>query len=546
MVINHDVIYTEILHNIETSQNINLNLLIQIIKNTINNNPYGNNFNNSNNNNTSSSSSIKTKSLMWLEQSIINFPLLYLASIYLYIYANKKGCNTFLFATRDCCHWYKIFTALFPNTNSHYFNCSRNMFEKATNNTNIEFKNYIKSIVQNVDKTIFIDIHGTGKRMVRYFSNEFDDIPYCFLLSATFSSYSDFPYDVQEQISKEKLINLVFDTAGSPIEMLNYDNIGTLVDYVSFIGPVREPLEYNKRLILPYHECINYIIKQITPLNYQIDKQTRNFSSKELHSLIDKIFSVIKYDKPILSQYIKHMGKHKKQYRKLNNKKIDIDVINTVKFKKIISDTSTYGIVWKGKLDGKSCAIKMVMLDTGITPKYVKKYSKHFKDNDKDPFRHNDFYHKKPLCIDKFKKEAEIMTELASLGIVPEVYACWVNNTLFQIHYGFIVMEKVDYSLKDILLKRNLTKKEEDLVQEYIDKLHNYYGIVHGDMKPSNIGVYLGNNMQINKCLFLDCGKVKYKDNMSIDEFRKLVSKDWNNYWSHLDKNKQYNRKILN
>jgi len=51
--------------------------------------------------------------LMWEEQCGINFPLLYVASLYLYYYAAEKNCDTFLFATRDCCHWFKVFKKLF-------------------------------------------------------------------------------------------------------------------------------------------------------------------------------------------------------------------------------------------------------------------------------------------------------------------------------------------------------------------------------------------------------------------------------------------------
>src|SRR3989338_1399372 len=59
--------------------------------------------------------------LMWYEQCSINIPLLYLASIYLYIYAKSKNCDTFLFATRDCCHWVKIFSRLFPDERVFYY-----------------------------------------------------------------------------------------------------------------------------------------------------------------------------------------------------------------------------------------------------------------------------------------------------------------------------------------------------------------------------------------------------------------------------------------
>ena len=109
------------------------------------------------------------KYVMWNEQANINFPILYLASIYLYIYAKQKGCTTFLFATRDCSHWHKIFKKMFPHTNVHYFNCSRVMLEKATKNGNEDYNEYVKSLVDDVEKTIYIDLHGTGKRIFSYF-----------------------------------------------------------------------------------------------------------------------------------------------------------------------------------------------------------------------------------------------------------------------------------------------------------------------------------------------------------------------------------------
>lgn len=65
--------------------------MLDTVKDTLADNPY--------------SKDERVKHVMWLEQCLVNFPLLYWASIHLNRFAQKKGCNTFLFATRDCCHW---------------------------------------------------------------------------------------------------------------------------------------------------------------------------------------------------------------------------------------------------------------------------------------------------------------------------------------------------------------------------------------------------------------------------------------------------------
>ena len=106
-------------------------------------------------------------STMWQEQSFINFPLLYLASLFLYQYGQERGCTTFIFATRDCCHWYKIFSRMYPHVDVVYFNCSRNMLSNGIGNNS--YKKYVTSVVDDIDRTVFIDVHGTGRRMFHYF-----------------------------------------------------------------------------------------------------------------------------------------------------------------------------------------------------------------------------------------------------------------------------------------------------------------------------------------------------------------------------------------
>lgn len=223
------------------------------------------------------------------------------------MYSKEKNCTTFLFATRDCCYWHRIFKAMFPNADTHYFHCSRKVFEDATAQSNSHFKNYVKSIVKDIDKTIFIDIHGTGRRMFSYFDKEFKNAPHCFLLSSTFKNYAQFPKLVQDYKSKHKLCNIIFDAGGSPIEMLNYDKIGTLNKYTSS-GPERNKLEYDYNIIKPYHKSMKYAINHLKPFDISV-----KYSFEELRGLMEKVYKCIKKDDPNVLRFIKHESTHRKK-----------------------------------------------------------------------------------------------------------------------------------------------------------------------------------------------------------------------------------------
>jgi hypothetical protein len=295
MVLDHKLIIDR---TIEQLRDYDFNKLSEFINYIANKNPYN-------------SHGDKLKYSLWQEQSYINFPILYLASIYLYIHAKNKGCTTLLFASRDCSLFYKVFKSMFPHVNSHYFNCSRNMFEIAITRTHKPFKKYIESIVDDIDKTMFIDIHGTGQRMISYFNKEFEKVPHCFLVSARFSSYEKFPKMIQKYIDKGRLVALVFNAHGSPIEMLNYDTIGTLQGYDEEEGAIRDELEYDIELVKPYHECIEYATNHMKSLNYH--DITNKYRLETLQKLIKKLFKDILSDLPAIAKHISHVGRHAKE-----------------------------------------------------------------------------------------------------------------------------------------------------------------------------------------------------------------------------------------
>lgn len=558
------------------------NDLIKLIKKTNNANPYD-------------YDKEKDNFYMWEEQCNINFPILYLASIYLFIYAKKRNCDTFLFATRDCCNWYKIFHGLFPNENAHYFHCSRNMFETATANNNPAFRKYVKSLINsNINQTIYIDVHGTGKRVFTYFEKEFKMVPNCLLLSATYKDYSDFPPISKYYKEKRKFCNLVFDASGGPIEMLNYDVIGTLQNYTPK-GPIRDELEYSLNLVEPYHECVEYIVNHLDEL-YLSDDIERKYDLEDLNKIIQKIFKCIRRTKPSISRFIRHIGKHRKNRNNLDpegnpsqfirydnnllvksnkpvltrsiNKGIiqnfknnddnlengenikykgdnpeDINknnkILSRLNFDQILSKHTTYGLIWKGTFDNKICVVKMVMLTSGVCSNNSDSINKYFNHNDKAPFRHREFKNRKAMSREAFLNEAKEITFLNHIGLAPKVYGYWICDDMYDVHYGFLVMQKMDYSLKHILLKRPLNKSENKLVNDMIDTMHDKFGVVHRDLKPSNIGVNIDKHGEVVKCLVFDCQKVKHKENVSSREFNRMVKSDWNVYNRHTLKNRE-------
>lgn len=206
--------------------------------------------------------------------------------------------------------------------------------------------------------------------------------------------------------------------------------------------------------------------------------------------------------------------------------------LNKIKFDKIISDDTVYSIVWGGKYENKRCVVKMIVIDSGKTK------GKYFKENDKAPFLHKEFRDKKSLSPHEFKHEVDAYLKFDKLGIGPKIYDYGIHKE-YDIHYGIVVMERLDCSIKQILMERELNHKEHEIVDKLIDKMHNKHEIVHGDMKPSNIGVYLNEKGEIKECYFFDCQKVKYKKDYDSGTFKQLAEHDDRVYRDHYINNRK-------
>ena len=518
--------------------------LLDIIKNGIAKNPYEEG---------------SDQSLMWLEQCLINFPLLYLASIYLYIFASKNGYDTFLFTTRDCCHWHKIFTALFPHTKVHIFHTSRHMLNLATNSNHRAYHDYVKTLVKGgMQRVICVDIFASCKKIFKYFQEEFGDVPHCFLLSCSFKNYSDFP-EISRHYHKEgKLTALVFDNHGC-CETLNYDVVGMLQNYKN--GPVRDPPEYETKIIQPYHNCINTLINRCNMT--QLEDEISQLSENEKKYIMENIQTIVKdlatyvYDKKdddehdhasIIEDEVEKVKKRdecKKIKCSSKNKDINFDDIH---FKDILSDTSVYSIVWNGTYNGNKCVIKTMVLESGMhcdnekskyydgKGKRVINGHKYFKKNDNEPFLHKDFSKRKPVDMHTFLKEVKNIITLNSLDLAPDLYGYTVHDS-GPIHYGFIVMEKVDCCLKDIIMERDLKNSEDIFVKDFLNDMHKNREIIHGDNKPSNIGCYLNHHGHIKKCVLIDCQYIKYRKDYNKNEWKEAIDHAWDIYRRHFIKN---------
>ena len=247
---------------------------------------------------------------MWREQLALNLPILYIASICLHKFVEKHGIRNILFATRDCAHWHKVYQAMYPDDSVHYFNCSRNMFNTARDRYRPYYEKYIKSVTSgDIDSTVYVDIHGTGRRMYGYFKERHNKIPKCFILSSGHSVPENLPIEIQKMVSKGSAEFLVFSADGSPIEMLNYDVIGTCNDYDKY-GPVRAAPEYDISDIEAYHDCVSQFIKLLKQQSSLDDHHSFRSMVKVVNYLFEPALSTL----PIIADWIDPERKHKPVY----------------------------------------------------------------------------------------------------------------------------------------------------------------------------------------------------------------------------------------
>ncbi len=232
-----------------------------------------------------------------------------------------------------------------------------------------------------------------------------------------------------------------------------------------------------------------------------------------------------------------------------------------IEFRRILSENTHYSVVWKGKYRKQPCVIKMIALQTGlhfhkskeryvvgeqelkVSPK-LKKASqsdleKYFTRDAKAPFLHTRFKGRKSMGLKLFNHEARAMAELAQHQheLAPKVLGTYVATSPDSpVHYGFLVVEQADCTLKDVILKRDPSKEEMRRAHRLLEQLHDA-GYVHGDCKPSNVGVWLDCKQQITRMGFLDCMKVKSKRDLDSSTWKARKRRDTHTFDKHHKKN---------
>lgn len=165
---------------------------------------------------------------LWEDQSDINIPLLVLISIHLHNTYESVG-KELLFSERDCNILHKVYKILFPNSGAEVFYTSRECYSKATDT----FIDYAR-LMYDPNKSVIVDLQGTGKSATSFFSKIFGKEPELF-----FVVYSDLNNTV-------KCEYLVHRASGftDVIERLNYSSLGSVTDVVSG-RPVRKAIASN-------------------------------------------------------------------------------------------------------------------------------------------------------------------------------------------------------------------------------------------------------------------------------------------------------------
>lgn len=215
----------------------------------------------------------------------------------------------------------------------------------------------------------------------------------------------------------------------------------------------------------------------------------------------------------------------------------------SLQFKSIISDKTHYGVIWKGVYNNQSCIIKVVVLNTGIH--YNKRNGKYydgeskiservalkaFAYDDGAPYLHTRYIKKKAMDVDVFNHEVKMIKSVGKLQLAPKLLDYWTDKKTSRIHYGIIIMERLAMTVKDIILRRNLTSSELNYIQVKINTLHGH-GIKHGDLKPSNIGVNCDDSGKIRRVRIIDWAKGEYTNNSD------LFDRDIRTFHAHIKKN---------
>ena len=167
--------------------------------------------------------------------------------------------------------------------------------------------------------------------------------------------------------------------------------------------------------------------------------------------------------------------------------------------------------------------------------------SNFFTHDEKKPFLHTLFMKRKLMDLDMFKMEIRNAKLLSKLGLGVKVFGSWIKKGQSDIEYGFLITEKGECTVKDLILKKAWHVEDHRIIYKLIDSLHKNQ-IIHRDLKPSNIVVWFSKEEQkkrITKAKFIDFQKVRTMQDLGEKEFKKKLKKELPHFREHVKKNKK-------
>ena len=214
---------------------------------------------------------------IYQEQIYVNIPFLIYFSHLIHSFTMQHNIETILFSMRDTFFLYHIYKTLYPHQMCHLLLCSRQVY----NNPSQHYCNYFASLHHN--KTLVIDIHGTGASLHRFLSTNFP------------SSDIQGLYFFQSSNTRLPRISAIqYNTSNEVYEIMNYIDCGSLHDYDES-GPCFHDLEYPNYIpnIIqkPIALCIQYLKvfrPQILIQSKDIDLHYSNPLYKTLHHTFHK------------------------------------------------------------------------------------------------------------------------------------------------------------------------------------------------------------------------------------------------------------------
>ena len=220
-------------------------------------------------------------------------------------------------------------------------------------------------------------------------------------------------------------------------------------------------------------------------------------------------------------------------------------------FEKVLTDQSQYGLIWLGKNKALNCpcVIKMVVLrrlahydqDKGKwineQGKRDKNATKWFQADGDIPFTHSAFAKHKSMSMENFKLEIRNVKMLDKLGLGVRYFTAWMErDPKVPVDYGFCAVEKGEGTIKDLILKKEWRKRDHSIVKELIRKLHAA-NIIHRDIKPSNCCYWSDGKGSITRVAFIDCAKVRTRDDLGEKDFNKKLAKERPHFVKHIARN---------